>query len=405
VKVALAVTGCIGAYKAALVLRLLQQEGFEIVPVMTHSATQFLGALTLEKLSGRKVISDLFEGGSTEIEHISVAREIDLLLVAPATANILAKFANGIADDFLSTLYISTSAPVMVAPAMNVEMWNHLATQANLAVLKDRGVGVVEPGYGYQACGDLGEGRLAEPEKICDAVCRRLRIDKTLVSKKVLVTAGPTVEDIDPIRFISNRSSGKMGYALAAEALRRGAEVHLVSGPTSIEPPRGVAIIPVRSASEMAEAVLNEFEETDILIKSAAVADFTPVKAHSRKLKKQDQVWSLELVRTTDILEQIGRVKKQQFVVGFAAESEDLCENARRKLEKKSLDLIVANDISLPDSGFGADTNRVVMIDSQGQTEIPLLSKAEVAARIWDKIEELHSQRLSSLRPNPGGKS
>ena len=397
-KVALAVTGCIGAYKAALILRILQKEGFEIIPVMTRSATKFLGPLTLEKLSGHRVLSDLFDGNSAEIEHISVAREIDVLLVAPATANTLAKFASGIADDFLSTLYVSTTVPVVLAPAMNVEMWKHPATQANIRLLKERGATVVEPAYGYQACGEYGEGRLADPGKICAAVCEILRSGKTLVSKKVLVTAGPTVEDIDPVRFITNRSSGKMGYAMAEEAVRRGADVHLISGPTFLEPPCGLRLTRVRTASEMAEAVFDSFGEIDILVKAAAVGDFTPAEHHSRKLKKHEENWSLELVKTTDILAELGRRKKHQFLVGFAAESENLCENARKKLAAKSLDLIVANDISRPESGFASDMNRVVLVDAQGsEEEFPLLAKTEVAARVWDKIEQLCSFQQTSV--------
>ncbi len=402
-KIALGVTGCIGAYKAALILRILQKEGFEIIPVMTRSATQFLGPLTLEKLSGRQVFTELFDGNSAEIEHISVAREIDLLLVAPATANTLAKFAAGIADDFLTTLYLSTTKPVVVAPAMNVEMWKHVSTQANLEVLKERGVVVIEPAFGYQACGEYGEGRLADPERICAAVCERLRLARTLASKRVLVTAGPTAEDIDPVRFITNRSSGKMGYAMAEEAVRRGAQVHLISGPTYLEPPPGVQLTRVRTASEMAEAVFDAYEATDIVIKAAAVGDFAPVSRHSRKLKKRQESWSLELVETTDILAVLGRRKQHQFLVGFAAESEDLRENARKKLAAKSLDLIVANDISRPDSGFVSDSNRVVLISAQGaEEELPLLTKAEVAVRVWDKIEGLCALRqmpVSSDKP------
>ena len=391
-KVALAVTGCIGAYKAALVLRLLQKEGIQIIPVMTASAAEFLGPLTLEKLSGRRVLLDLFDRSSTEIEHISVAREIDLLLVAPATANTLAKFASGIADDFLSTLYLSAVKPVVVAPAMNVEMWNHPATRSNLGILKERGVVVVEPGCGYQACGEYGEGRLAEAEEICARVCETLRLTRTLCSKRVVVTAGPTVEDIDPVRFISNRSSGKMGYALAAEAVRRGAQVQLISGPTMLEPPRNLTLTWVRSAAEMAEAVFGVFSETDILVKAAAVGDFTPAEPHSQKLKKHQKNCSLQLVKTTDILAELALRKEHQFLVGFAAESENLRENARRKLVAKALDLIVANDISQSGSGFASDMNRVVLIDAQGEEEeFPLLSKSEVAGRVWDRIEQLCS--------------
>lgn len=391
-KVALAVTGCIGAYKAALILRILQKKGVEIVPVMTSSAARFIGPLTMEKLSGSKVFSDLFEGDSADIEHISVAREIDLLLVAPATANTLAKFASGIADDFLSTLYISATVPVVVAPAMNVEMWNHPATRANVELLSQRGAVVVEPDSGYQACGEYGEGRLADPERICAAVMDGLQLNKSLDGKKVLVTAGPTVEDIDPVRFITNRSSGRMGYAMAREAVRRGAEVQLISGPTAIDPPAGVELTRVRTAAEMAEAVFKRFSGIDILIKAAAVADFAPAVNQVQKLKKRTENLSLELVRTTDILAELGSRKRDQVLVGFAAESENLKNNARAKLKAKSLDLIVANDISRPDSGFVSEMNRVVLIDALGaEEELPLLAKTEVAARVWNKVEGLLS--------------
>jgi len=398
VKVALAVTGCIGAYKAALILRILQNKGVEIIPVMTSSAARFLAPLTMEKLSGRKVFSDLFDGDSADIEHISVAREIDLLLVAPATANTLAKFASGLADDFLSTLYVSAAVPVVLAPAMNVEMWKHPATQANVEVLRERGAVVVEPSSGYQACGEYGEGRLADPERICAVVMDSLKLDRSLESKKVLVTAGPTAEDIDPVRFITNRSSGRMGYAMAREAVDRGAEVHLISGPTALDPPAGVVVSRVRTAAEMANAVFDLFGEIDILIKAAAVSDFTPAENRAQKLKKTKENLALELVRTTDILAELGRRKRDQILVGFAAESENLRENARVKLEAKSLDLIVANDISKPGSGFASEMNRVVLIDALGaEEELPLLAKTEVAARVWDKVEELLSRQKTPV--------
>jgi phosphopantothenoylcysteine decarboxylase/phosphopantothenate--cysteine ligase len=349
-----------------------------------------LGPLTLEKLAGRKVITGLFEGEDGEISHISVAREMDLLLVAPATANILGKFAAGVADDFLSTLYLSTNSPVVVAPAMNVEMWKHPATVSNLEILRQRGVVIVDPGTGYQACGEYGEGRLADPEDVCAAVYERLRPKATLGGQKILVTAGPTREDIDPVRFLSNRSSGKMGYAVAAEAVARGGEVHLVSGPTNLEPPEGCKVKRVRSAAEMAEAVLQVFQSVDIVVMAAAVGDFAPIEIQSQKVKKVDALWRLELERTVDILQELGRRKEHQFLAGFAAESENLLENARGKLRDKSLDLIVANDISGTESGFGVDRNEVVLIDAEGnQTEVPLADKKEVAQRIWDLIEDL----------------
>ena len=386
--VILGVTGCIGAYKAAIVLRLLQKNEIAVYPVMTHSATKFLGPLTLEKLSGNPVVSDLFGSESSEIQHIALARRSDLLLVAPATANILAKFASGIADDFLSTIYLSTTTPVMVAPAMNVEMWHHPATRENLEKLRRRGVFVVEPGVGYQACGEEGEGRLAEPDEIVRQVLRVLSRSGSLGGKRVLVTAGPTVEDIDPVRYVSNRSSGKMGYALAAEAVRRGANVCLISGPVRLAPPAGAELVLVRSAAEMARAVFERFGDTDIVVQAAAVADYRPVDRMEQKRKKSGERWSLELEATQDILKELGTRKSRQFLVGFAAESERLVENAREKLRDKSLDLIVANDISMPGSGIEADENQVTLIDRDGElVDVPRLPKIEVARKIWDNIE------------------
>lgn len=387
-RVVLGVTGCIGAYKAALILRLLQKEGFEIVPVMTSAARRFIGPLTLEKLSGNPVISDLFSDRKASIAHIEVARNSDLLLVAPATANILAKFAGGIADDFLSTLYLSTATPVAVAPAMNVEMWRHPAVQGNLQILRRRGVHVIEPGSGYQACGEFGEGRLAEPEKIREAVLRLLSASRSLSGLQVLVTAGPTVEDLDPVRFISNRSTGKMGYALAGEAALRGAGVVLVSGPTSLDPPAGVERIGVRSASEMREAVLERFESVDVVVKVAAVADFTPEAPAPQKIKKNRSKLDLRLTRTPDILAELGRRKTRQFLVGFAAESENVQENARKKLLDKNLDMVVANDVSGTETGFASDSNQVWILDREGGAEsFPVLEKAAVARIVWDRIE------------------
>ena len=275
-KVILGVTGCIGAYKAAAILRLLQKQEFEVLPVMTGHAQQFITPLTLEKLSGNQVVSDLFSDHTVFIEHIVLARKSDLLLVAPATANILGKFAHGIADDFLSTLYLSTATPVVIAPAMNVEMWRHPVTQENIKLLKRRGVAIIEPEVGSLACGEEGEGRLAEPEKIVQVVMDTLKPAKTLMGKRILVTAGPTIEDIDPLRFISNRSSGKMGYAIADEAQQRGATVLLVSGPTHLEAPRNVVVVPVRTTAEMAQVVFEHFPQVDVVVMAAAVADFTP---------------------------------------------------------------------------------------------------------------------------------
>lgn len=395
-RVILGVTGCIGAYKSALILRLLQKKGIDVLPVMTRHAREFITPLTLEKLSGNRVISELFENGSTEIEHITVARSGQLLLVAPATANILAKFARGVADDFLSTLYLSTTTPVMVAPAMNVEMWKHPAVQENLGVLKNRGVVVVEPESGYQACGETGPGRLADPERIVGKALELLRAGSSLNGLRVLVTAGPTVEDIDPVRFISNRSSGKMGYALAAEAVRRGATVSLVSGPTHLVPPAGVRLTRIRSAGEMADAVLSQFSEIDVVVKVAAVSDFTIAQPSPQKIKKKDMPAVLELAPTRDILQELGRRKTTQLVVGFAAETANIGDYARQKIREKKLDLIVANPVSGSDSAFASDSNRVTVIDSEDNEEAwPAMAKEEVAGRLWDRIEQLWNRRLA----------
>ena len=388
-KVILGVTGCIGAYKAAVILRLLQKVGFEVLPVMTRHAQEFITPLTLQKLSGNRVVTGLFGEQSESIEHIALARKSVCLLVAPATANILAKFARGIADDFLSTLYLSTLTPVVVAPAMNVEMWHHPATRENVRILRERGVTVVEPCAGYLACGEEGEGRLAEPEEVVQAVLDALQPVRTLRGLRVLVTAGPTIEDIDPVRFVANRSSGKMGYALAWEAQQRGAQVVLVSGPTSLDPPEDVDCVMVRSASQMAKAVFARFAEVDAVIMAAAVSDFSPLKYREKKIKKKAEEKYLRLEKTIDILTELGRTRSRQFLVGFAAESGELRENARKKLLEKKLDLIVANDISHQGCGFEADVNQVVVIGADGKEKAsPRLPKAEVARLIWDQIEE-----------------
>ena len=388
-KIILGVTGCIGAYKSAVLLRLLQREGFEVLPVMTRAAQQFITPLTLEKLSGHQVVSDLFSDHTVQIEHIALARQSDMLVVAPATANILAKFAQGIADDFLSTLYLSTTTPVIIAPAMNVEMWHHPATQENLETLKQRGTVIVEPGSGYLACGEEGEGRLAEPERILEALLNTFTRKKSLLKKRVLITAGPTIEALDPVRFISNRSSGKMGYALAREAHLRGAQVVLISGPTHLEPPEGVKLVGVRSASEMAKAVFHHFPDSDVVVMAAAVSDFTPASVSSEKLKKEDVEPVIQLERTVDILKELGQRKESQFLVGFAAESGPVREMARKKLKEKGLDLIVGNNISRDDQGFQSDFNQVILIDCEGkEEELPRLPKTEIAGILWDRIQE-----------------
>jgi phosphopantothenoylcysteine decarboxylase/phosphopantothenate--cysteine ligase len=358
---------------------------------MTSSAQQFITPLTFEKLSGNRVVSGLFNAGSTpEIEHISLARQSDLLLVAPATANILAKFAAGIADDFLSTIFLSTTTPIVAAPAMNVEMWRNPVTQRNVRRLREQGVEVVEPVAGALACGETGEGRLADPENIVAASLGVLGIGRSLQGKRVLVTAGPTIEDLDPVRYITNRSSGKMGYELASCARRRGAEVTLVSGATNLDAPSGVDRIDVRSAASMADAVKQSSEVADIVIMAAAVADYRPVSASDQKIKKDSEVMTLELEPTLDILRSLGdRKRAGQLLIGFAAESDQLERRAREKLASKNLDLIVANDISRVDTGFQSDDNQVLLIDSAGKVETEKLPKRRIAEIILDRVEVL----------------
>jgi phosphopantothenoylcysteine decarboxylase/phosphopantothenate--cysteine ligase len=391
--VVLGVTGCIGAYKACEVLRELQRREADVHVVMTAAATRFVTPMTFEALSRHPVFHDQWAPGANgEIRHISLADEADLLLVAPATANILGKLARGIADDALSTLYLATRAPVLVAPAMNVNMLEHPAVQENLATLRARGVGVVEPGSGYLACGWLGKGRLAEVDEIVDAAFAVLARRRDLEGETVLVTAGPTVEDIDPVRYVSNGSSGKMGYRLAEAARDRGARVILVSGPTSLAPPHGVEVVAVRSAEEMQRAVVDRVGAATVVVAAAAVSDYRPAAASTSKIKKTDGPVRLELVRTPDILQGLGKAKGGRVLVGFAAETEDLVANARKKLEAKNLDLVVANDVTAAGAGFGADTNAVVLLRRDGgRVDVPVASKREVAERILDEVRALRA--------------
>ena len=384
----LGVTGCIGAYKACEVLRELQRRDVDVRVAMTAAATRFVTPMTFEALSHHPVFHDQWAlGVNGDIRHVSLADEAELLLVAPATANILGKFARGIADDVLSTLYLATRAPVVVAPAMNVNMFEHPVVQENLAILRARGVGVVAPGTGYLACGWLGKGRLAEVGEIVDAAMAALARRRDLEGETVLVTAGPTVEDIDPVRFVSNRSSGRMGYRLAEAARDRGAKVILVSGPTSLPAPRGVEVVAVRSADEMQKAVSARVGPATVVIAAAAVSDYRPASPSGSKLKKTNGGVTLDLVRTPDILEGLGTAKGGRLLVGFAAETEDLLANAKKKLEAKNLDLVVANDVTATGSGFGGDTNAVVMLRRDGgRAEVPLASKREVAERILDEV-------------------
>ena len=397
-KIALGVSGGIAAYKAAEIVRLLQEHGIRVQVVMTHAAQEFVRPLTFAALSGEKVITDMFAAGNEQpnidsaVEHIAVAQSIDALLVAPATADVLAKFAQGIASDFLTTLYLATTAPVVVAPAMNVNMWNHPATQANLEVLKKRGVRVVEPGTGYLACGMTGPGRLAENEAIVAATLEALGASQELADETVLITAGPTREKIDPARYLTNRSSGRMGYALAEAALRRGARVLLVSGPTALTPPGAAEVTKVESAEEMRQAVLKLLPEATIVIKTAAVADYRPKSTASQKIKRTGPM-TLELEPTTDILAELARRKQSQIIVGFAAETQNVLENARKKLASKSLDAIVVNDVSQEGVGFDSDRNAVTIITQTEVVEVPETTKWEVAQRVLDQVVRLRERK------------
>ncbi len=395
-KIALGVSGGIAAYKAAEIVRLLQSRGAGVQVVMTRGAQEFVRPLTFASLSGQKVITEMFSGEGYEanldsaVEHISVAQSIDALLVAPATADILAKFASGIADDFLSTLYLATTAPVFVAPAMNVNMWQHPATRLNLEILRERGVHVIEPDSGYLACGTIGAGRLAEPERIVEELLRRLNpVPPDLQFETVLITAGPTQEPIDPVRFIGNRSSGKMGYAIAEAALRRGAKVILVSGPTALQPPAGAEFLAVETAQQMRDAVILRFPDVTAVIMAAAVADYR-AEAASQKIKRTADALTLSLQPTADILAELGeRRLPNQVLIGFAAETENFVDNARKKLAAKRVDAIVVNDVSVPGIGFGSDRNSGTIITATGATVVPEMSKSEMAGRVLDTLTQL----------------
>jgi phosphopantothenoylcysteine decarboxylase/phosphopantothenate--cysteine ligase len=399
-KVALGVTGGIAAYKAAELVRLLQDRGVRVQVVMTRAAQEFVRPLTFAALSGEKVITDLFGAGAEEpnidsaVEHIAVAQAIDALVVAPATADVIAKFAHGEANDFLTTLFLATTAPVVVAPAMNVNMWDNAATQANVQTLRDRGVMVVQPDSGYLACGMIGAGRLAANETIVLAVLKALKAEQDLAGETVLVTAGPTREPIDPVRYIGNRSSGKMGYALAEAALRRGAKVILISGPTALKPPSSAEVIQVQTAQQMRDAVMAHFDGATIVIKAAAVADFT-VRAANEKIKRKGPM-TLELEPTVDILAELGAKKGSRIVIGFAAETNDVLANARKKLESKSLDAIVLNDVSQPGIGFDSERNAVTILTHSSSEAVPETSKWEVAHRVLDAVLKVKASRVAS---------
>jgi phosphopantothenoylcysteine decarboxylase/phosphopantothenate--cysteine ligase len=388
-KIILGVGGGIAAYKSAELARLLMQEGHQVQAVMTRAAQEFIRPLTFAALTGRKTLTDLFAIESA-IEHISVARENDLMAIAPATADLIAKLAHGLADDFLTTLYLAFTGPVVVAPSMNSNMWLHAATQANLETLRRRGHRIVEPESGYLACGMTGPGRLADPGAIVEAIQRESRKRRDLEGETVLITAGPTQEPLDPVRYISNRSSGKMGYALAEAAAARGARVILISGPVHLAPPRGVEVIPVRTAAEMRQKVFENLAPASIVVKAAAVADFHLSKVPEQKVKKTAARLSLELDPTPDILAELGRKKGDRLLIGFAAETQNLHQESRRKLESKNCDMIVGNLVGGSETGFESDQNEVVLALATGELiPLPRAAKREIADRIFDEALKL----------------
>ncbi len=385
--IVLGVTGSIAAYKIASLASMLVKKQADVTVIMTKNATNFINPITFESLTGNRCLVDTFDRNfEFQVEHVSLAKQTDVFLVAPASANVIAKAAHGIADDMLTTTLLACRCPKIFAPAMNTRMYENPIVQDNISTLKDYGMEVVTPASGYLACGDTGEGKMPEPEVLYEAVLRALT-PKDLAGRKVLVTAGPTQEKLDPVRYISNHSTGKMGYAVAAAAVRRGADVTLVSGKVELTPPMGVQVVPVVSAADMAQAVKAAASEHDIIIKAAAVADYRPRVTADEKLKKKDEELSVELERTEDILAWLGAHRRAgQILCGFSMETEHLLENSRVKLEKKKIDMIVANNLKQEGAGFGTDTNVVTLITKEKTEEFPMLSKEEVADRLLDRI-------------------
>ncbi|MBQ8148939.1 MAG: bifunctional phosphopantothenoylcysteine decarboxylase/phosphopantothenate--cysteine ligase CoaBC [Clostridia bacterium] len=396
--VVLGVTGGIAAYKACEVVSRLRKLHAEVDVIMTENATKLVAPLTFETLSNRPVCVDTFARiESWDVKHISLAQKADLFLVAPATANLMAKLAHGIADDMLSTTLLATKAPILLAPAMNTGMWTAEATQSNLKILLERGVHTVGPDSGFLACGDTGSGRMSEPAQIVEAACSLLTAKQDLQGLKVLVTAGPTVERIDPVRYLTNDSSGKMGYAIAQAAAERGAEVTIVSGPVHIAPPKGVTVLPVQSTMDLYHTMLENAPAQDIVIQAAAPADYRVENPADQKIKKNDgENLVLTLVENPDVAKAVGQQKQPgQVLVGFAAETQQVTDNAVKKLHKKNLDMIVANDVTAEGAGFGVDTNIVTLITHQGLTPLPKMTKRQVGDRILDEALKLHQQKRS----------
>lgn len=404
--VVLGVTGGIAVYKACEILRLLQKRGIDVFVVMTKNATRFVSPLTFETLSGHPVAVDTFERPATwEVEHIALAKRADLFLIAPATANIIAKLAHGIADDMLSTTALATRAPIMIAPAMNTGMWDNPATQQNLSVLAARGAHIVAPATGHLACGDSGAGKLEDVEVIAERAMRALKRRQDMRGLRVMVTAGPTREALDPVRYLSNRSSGKMGYAIARAARERGAQVTLLTGPVAISAPEGVELVPFMTTMELLDCAKARAGEQDVIIQAAAPADYRAREIAPQKIKKQGGAGlTLELVENPDVAAALGEGKRPgQTFVGFAAETCDVIEHAEGKLVRKNLDMIVANDVTRPGAGFDVDTNIVTLITAKAQTQLPLLDKAEVADRILDRILALREGSESKKQENGAG--
>ena len=385
------VSGSIAAYKAASLVSMLVKNDANVHVLMTANACNIINPIAFETLTGNKCLVDTFDRNfEFKATHVSIAQSADLFIVAPATANVIAKIANGLADDMLTTTFLAAKCPKMISPAMNTAMYENPVTQDNLEKCRHYGYEIIEPASGYLACGDTGKGKLPEPEYLFECVLDEIQFEKDLTGKRILVTAGPTVESIDPVRFITNHSSGKMGYAIARTAHRRGAKVVLVSGPVSIDCPVGVELVKVQSAREMFDAVKKNFDDADIIIKAAAVADYRPKNISDEKLKKKDVELSIELERTDDILAWLGANKKEkQFLCGFSMETQNMLENSRAKLEKKNLDMICANNLKTVGAGFGIDTNVVTLITKENETELPVLSKNEVAGRILDHILDI----------------
>lgn len=394
--VVLGVTGSIAAYKMANLTSMLVKQHADVYVLMTKNATNFIHPITFETLTNHKTLVDTFDRNfNYNIEHVSLAKKADIVLVAPASANVIGKIANGIADDMLTTTVMACKCKKLIAPAMNTQMFENPIVQDNLKKLEHYGMTVIQPAVGLLACKDVGAGKLPSEEELMDYILQEIRFEKDLVGKKVLITAGPTVESIDPVRFISNHSTGKMGYALARVAAERGADVTLISGPVNLQAPRFVKLVPVVSAQDMFEAVRAHSAEADIIIKAAAVADYTPEVVADEKIKKSDGEAELKLKRTTDILKWLGENRvagKKQFLCGFSMETEHMVENSKAKLEKKNLDMIVANNLKVPGAGFGVDTNVVTLITRSETKELPQMSKEEVAAGILNEILRLQTQ-------------